>query len=119
MDGQFIVYMQIQLCRLLEADQGLNFARQKYTREHKRAERRFTINETHTTEALVDQAALEGSEEYIDLRNLTQTIEDSHSSQVTYDAFCTRYWPHFPQRLTKGLGEHIVASLINATLIVS
>lgn len=92
-----------QLCQLLEADLGVSFARPIYTKEHKHAEKRFDLARVANDDELEEsETEILGSPA---ITNAASSDKVTRSSRVTFETFCGDYWPHFPQNLTKNLGE--------------
>ncbi len=94
---------------MLEAEFDLSFARQRYTKEHKRAQKRFKLSSVFVNDDLADDNEAEeggGSVPDTMLSPLETAIADHEvtASLITYDVFRRDYWPHLPQNLTKNLG---------------
>lgn len=89
---------------MLENDFGLTFARGRYTAEQRRAERRFRLR------AVASDSRIEVSDSDEDGSNVVnpalegRNVPAKESALVSFDVFCSEYWPHFPQNLTKKLG---------------
>lgn len=97
---------------MLEEDLGLSFARSQYTREHKRAQKRFKISslsvEIDFADGDVDEDVVGfAPDSVLSPTEAAHSDEEFSSSLVTFDIFCRDYWPHLPQSLTKNLGKRI------------
>lgn len=85
---------------------GISFARPRHAREHRRAEKRYSVAGLGAT-TNIDLNEMGGGvmpwfTEDVDSNELTD--EAVRSSLVTFDSFVNKYWPHFPENLTKRLG---------------
>lgn len=79
-----------QICRLLETEfHHLNEERQK--------------NEA-VTQSIQDAIELRGSSSKSEGWT-SDRIQKHRESFISERVFCTEYWPHFPQGLSKNLGE--------------
>ncbi|KLO20395.1 hypothetical protein SCHPADRAFT_897689 [Schizopora paradoxa] len=117
-DRHFPLFLTFdKLCKMLEADLELSFARELYTKEHKRAQKRFKISNVSVDDDLADEGGNEegaGISSDTALSPTTVAAKDIEitSSLVTYEIFQRDYWPHLPQILTKTLDPALVFSEI-------
>ncbi|KAI5120222.1 hypothetical protein M0805_000036 [Coniferiporia weirii] len=116
-DKHFPLFLTFdKLCKLLEADLGLQLTHRKYTKEHKRAESRFTLDSITEGQDALD--ASPSDDEEVDHSEPSTTlppvsIDDAtpvSSLLIEPDVFRLSYWPHFPQHLTKRLDPALVFS---------
>ncbi|QRW07579.1 P-loop nucleoside triphosphate hydrolase [Ceratobasidium sp. AG-Ba] len=92
-----------QLCSLLEADLGLHFGRLT------RGKAYSAVKRIGSTNPKVDPSSRNRSSRptRIDAR---EERERAKRSMITFDIFVSAYWPHFDQRLTKGMDPALVYS---------
>ncbi|QRV93435.1 P-loop nucleoside triphosphate hydrolase [Ceratobasidium sp. AG-Ba] len=92
-----------QLCSLLEADLGLHFGRLT------RGKAYSAVKRIGSTNPKADPSSRNRSSRptRIDAR---EERERARRSMITFDIFVSAYWPHFDQRLTKGMDPALVYS---------
>ena len=90
---------------MLEADLRLQFERKGRTAEQKRALRRFHLRDVEDVPLDLEDGDLQEMKQYQEQKGVGE------EPKVDYQIFRSRYWPHFPQNLTKGLGMYSGLSL--------
>ena len=95
-----VLSLFFQLCQLLEADLGLKFKRKARTAEQKRALRRFELRDFKDVPLDLEGEDLQEMGEHMEQKKVEEELK------IDYHVFRSLYWPHFPQNLTKGLGEY-------------
>ena len=107
----------VQLCKLVEADLGISFVRATYTKEHRRAEQRYNLSTTAADLELDDMLGVDSEMvSFVGLDNPGR--KSGRNNFIDFEGFCARYWPHFPQDLTKNLGElpHLLYRTVALTI---